>query len=239
MRVVRVMFLGGSLALPMILGSAGGALAGLVNGGFETTLVPVPNNSFIITNQANVPGWRTTSTDGNIEIWDDGFSGLGSPGFPVPAFEGKQFAEINATQFATLFQDVLGIGGGSLVGFQFAHRGRAGVDVMRLTITDLGLDNLIGGGNDTVLFTKDYSDDKFAWGFYTSAGEPAILASGNSIRFGYQAVSTASGNATVGNFIDAADFGVGVGGPAIPEPSTWLLLTSGLAGLAVWRRRMK
>jgi hypothetical protein len=229
---IRRTILAAGISLGLAAGS--GAQAGLINGGFETTLVPVPPNGFIITNQANVPGWRTTSSDGDIEIWDSGFSGFGSPGFPVLAYEGQQFAEINATQFATLFQDSAGIAAGSIVGFQFAHRGRGGVDVMRLMITDLGGNNVLGGGDDTLLFSRDYADGNLAWGFYTSAGEPTITALGNTIRFAYQAVSTASGNSTVGNFIDAADFGVGVG-RAAPEPATALLV--GL-GLALFGRRM-
>ena len=181
------------------------------------------------------PQWKTTSTDGVIELWGNGFSSLS--GGPVYAYEGRQFAEINATQFATLYQDVSGISAGSIVGFQFAHRGRSGLDSMRLTITDLGGNNQLGGGDDTVLFVDDYSDGNTAWGFYTSAGELPIAALGNTIRFAYQALTTASGNSTVGNFIDAADFGVGIAVQNIPEPAVLALMGLGLAGLGLSRRR--
>lgn len=207
------------------------AQAGLVNGSFETPYVADGNWGLF----DNVTGWKTTSTDGVIELWGNGFSSLS--GGPVYAYEGRQFAEINATQFATLYQDVSGISAGSIVGFQFAHRGRSGLDSMRLTITDLGGNNQLGGGDDTVLFVDDYSDGNTAWGFYTSAEELPIAALGNTIRFAYQALTTASGNSTVGNFIDAADFGVGIAVQNIPEPAVLALMGLGLAGLGLSRRR--
>ncbi|NCR39598.1 MAG: PEP-CTERM sorting domain-containing protein [Microcystis aeruginosa W13-11] len=187
------------------------AQAGLINGGLE---LPDLGTSSILQQlpPANVPGWKTT--DSAIEIWVDGFGG-------VPAYQGKQFAEINAFINGTLFQDVSGIAAGSQVGFTFAHRARQGTDVMALTITDLGSDNLPGGGNDTVLFTKQYSATASAWVQNTNAGEASIIALGNNVRFAYSAISTGSGNISIGNFLDAADFGVGVG-VTVPEPSTIL-----------------
>lgn len=207
------------------------AQAGLINGSFEGPFI-ADNNWNLFT---NVTGWKTTATDSNIELWGNGFSS--ASGGPVYAYEGRQFAEINATQFATLYQDVTGISAGSIVGFEFAHRGRSGVDTMRLTITDLGVDNLVGTSDDAILFAKDYSDGNGAWGFYSSAGLPVISALGHTTRFAYTALSTASGSISVGNFIDAADFGVGVAVTTVPEPASIALLGLGLAGLGFSRRR--
>ncbi|HMX14868.1 MAG TPA: PEP-CTERM sorting domain-containing protein [Thauera aminoaromatica] len=217
------------------MAAAGTAHASLINGGFETgTGTPfVADANWALFNESAVPGWETTATDNQIEIWGNNFSSVS--GGPVPAYEGRQFAEINATQFATLYQDVFGIATGSVVGFEFAHRGRSGVDTMRMMITDLGLDNLLGGGDDTVLFSKNYSTGNTAWAFYTSAGEAPISALGNATRFSYQAISTANGSPSVGNFIDAADFGVGV--QAVPEPASIALIALGLAGLGLRRKR--
>jgi hypothetical protein len=216
-----------SLAV-LALGSAFPAHAGLINGGFETTPAV---STYIITDQANVPGWRTTASDGQIEIWKSSYSN--TSGGAVPAYEGTRFAEINANMSAGLYQDVSGISAGSIFGFQFAHRGRAGTDKMRLSIVDLGGDGIFGSGDDVSLFAKDYSTGNAGWGFYTSAAEGRITALGHLTRFSYSALSTAS-SASIGNFLDAVDISVR---PAqIPEPGTVLLVALGLAGLTLARR---
>src|ERR1017187_2514835 len=213
------------------LGMLPTANAGLINGSFELPNITgscVGGGSppcYALLNATSVPGWKTTATDNLIEIWRNDFEG-------VPAYAGNQHAELNATQVSTLYQDVTGIGAGSIVGFQFAHRGRLGVDTMAFTLTDLGPDGVLGGGDDTVLFTQQYSDGNTAWGFYTGTG---IVALGNVIQFDFQSVSAAGGNQAIGNFLDDADFGVGVGGA--PEPSTVVLV--GAAGLLLLLRRRR
>jgi hypothetical protein len=199
-----------------------------VNPGFELPALTGSTTSQQI--PGDVPGWNTDES--SIEIWANNFSG-------VPAYEGNQHAEINGNSEGSLFQEVTGIAAGQQVGFQFAHRGREGTDTMRLTITDLGGDGAFGTGDDSVLFSKDYSAGNTAWVFHTSAGEPTITTLGNTMRFAYEAVSTAGGNITVGNFLDAADFGVGVGEvPAeVPAPASMLLLLTGMVGLSAMRRR--
>ena len=199
-----------------------GANAGLVNGGFELPGLPV--NGITITDASNVPGWSTTATDNKIEIWSTAFNG-------VTAYQGNQFAELNANQVSTLYQNASGIAAGSLVGYQFAHRGRAGTDVMRFQLTDLGLDGIFGTGDDTVLFSTTATDGNTAWGFYSGTG---IVALGNTVRFSFISVS-AAGGATVGNFLDAADFGVGVGN--VPEPGSVALVGLALAALGASLRR--
>lgn len=189
--------------------------ASLINGGFEDPAFSPgnPGNSFPTT----IPGWQTT--DSAFEIWSDGFGG-------VTSYEGSQHAELNAFIAGTLFQDVVGIGAGLEVGFQFAHRGRAGDETMQLTITDLGIDNVFGGSNDTIIFQNQYTTGTASWVLYTSASEAPILTLGNNIRFAY----TAIGGTAIGNFLDAADFGVGVGS-TVPVPSAIWLFGSGLIGL--------
>jgi hypothetical protein len=196
-----------------------GAQAGLINGGFESPSFTPGSPDFSFIDAASLPGWNTTAADNVIEIWSDGFQG-------IPAYEGTQFAELNANLVSTLFQDSDGIASGSILGFEFAHRGRLGIDTLRLDITDLGLDGVFGTADDSLLFSKEYADGNQSWGFYTSAGEAPIVALGNTVRFSYVSVSAAGGN-SVGNFIDAADFGVGVAQP-IPEPMTLSMILAGL-----------
>lgn len=202
------------------------AIGSLVNGDFE--LPDIPGN-FSQLPQAQVPGWRTTATDGRIELWTSGFQG-------VPAFSGNQFAEINATEAARLFQDASGIPEGAAVGYQFAHRGRLGNDTLRLGIVDLGADNIFGNSDDTVLLSQTFTTGNSAWSFYQGSG---IIAKGNTVRFGWEAVSSTCPNPnqascpSFGNFLDAAAFGVG-----IPVPGPLSMLAPGvLLGTLLKARR--
>ncbi len=206
--------------------SASKAQAALINGGFETPDIS-SGPTFSHQNPANVPGWQ--ATDPAIEIWANGFRG-------VTSYEGTQHAEINTFTNGTLFQEVSGLAAGVQVGFEFAHRARVGTDVMNLAITDLGLDNVFGTADDTVLFTKNYSATTAAWVFNTNAGEAPIITLGNNVRLAYSAVSTGSGKPGEGNFLDAADFGVNVG--VVPEPLTILGAGTAIAFGGAFKRKL-
>lgn len=149
-----------------------------------------------------LPGWRTTGRW--FEIWPTNFQG-------VEAHEGHQFVELNAREEATLYRDLVSIEKDAVIEFSFAHRGRNGDDIMKLTITDLGADNIAGTRDDKELFSKEYTTGKSAWAVYDSTTEPEIKAVGNRVRFAYSAVAATGGDGpdkTEGNFLDAAHFGV-------------------------------
>jgi hypothetical protein len=152
--------------------SSTGQQTGLTNPGFEEPRVQ--EGSFVLVE--TMPGWKTTDT--HFEIWGTGF-------MDVAAHEGTQFVELNAYIDGTLYQDSTGIQRGSLLEFTFAHRGRNGDDTMKLTIGDLGADNSLDGGDDTVLFTNEYTTGKDAWAVYDSTTEQKIKALGNSVMFAY------------------------------------------------------
>jgi len=148
--------------------------------------------------------WQTTAPDNLIEIWNGNNMG-------VAPYHGNNFAELNANYASTLYQDVNGLGDYQSINWKFAHRGRDGTDTMRLTITDLGWDQIIGGGNDTVLYQGEFSDNNTAWVLHTGT----IISIGNITRFAFESIDAVGGN-TQGNFIDDCGFGANV---VIPGPS--------------------
>lgn len=190
--------------------------ADLVNGGFEDF------QTFgydFFSGSASTVNWATTAPDNLLEIWADGF-------FGVPAYDGNSFAELNANFASTLYQDVNGLGDSNNINWHFAHRGRYGVDVIRLTITDLGIDQAWGGGDDTEILNQTFTADETAWQYNFGS----IVSIGNLTRFAFEAVS-ATGGSTQGNFIDNCGFGVN----AVPAPGVFAIV--GVAGLLLNRRR--
>jgi uncharacterized repeat protein (TIGR01451 family) len=160
----------------------------LVNGSFEE---PVVTNIEILPDSTQpqarkVPGWTTTATDHLIELWRSGFQG-------VPAAHGSQFAELNAYQVSTLYQDLPTTPGTKLY-WRLYHRGRAGTDVMALDI----------GAPGAVVQQRTFSDGNTAWGYYT--GTYTVPAGQTLTRFAFRSVSSVGG-ASVGNFLDGVFFG--------------------------------
>ncbi|MCX6181399.1 MAG: gliding motility-associated C-terminal domain-containing protein [Bacteroidetes bacterium] len=131
-------------------------------------------------------GWQTTASDNKMEYWRSGYQG-------VPAYSGNQFAELNANMVSALYQDASTIPGTTLK-YGFAHRGRAGVDVMELQIGPPGGPYITQG---------QYSTGKNAWVFYT--GNYLVPAGQTITRLQFVSVSSAGGNKAVGNFLDAID----------------------------------
>ncbi|TNC08380.1 DUF4347 domain-containing protein, partial [Methylobacterium terricola] len=161
-----------------------------VNGSFEDSTITT--NTYEIVPESSVPGWKTSATDHKIEIWRSGYNG-------VPAYQGNLFAEINANEVATLYQ-TFDARAGSTVSFDFAHRGRSGVDTMEVKVTDLGADGIADTADDRTLFDKMYSDGNTAWGAYSETIGGAT--SGNTLRFEFRSISAAGGSQSIGNFID-------------------------------------
>lgn len=156
----------------------------LTNPGFEQ---PVVKGNFVITK--NVPGWKTTASDGEIEIWKNGNGN-------VPAPEGNQFAELNANEPSTLYQDVATVPGTTIV-WSLLHRGRSGVDVMSVSA---------GPSQDSSQLRElaQFGDGQ-EWGAH--AGAYTVPAGQTMTRFAFVSVSTSSGRPTYGNLLDKISFG--------------------------------
>ena len=172
----------------------------LVNGSFEAPVLPTDNattppgwqnlglGGWYIPDGA-IPGWSTTASDGLFELWKSG--GAGFPPPPVPSSPNStptSRARCSSPSTRPALQ-------GQTMTFSFSHRGRNGVDTMKIEIGPTG-----GIPN----FTQQYSTGNTAWVTYT--GTYTVPVGQTSTRFGYGAVS-AVGGATLGNFIDNISFG--------------------------------
>lgn len=163
------------------------AVTAVVNGGFESpAMTPGAWGSFA---DADVPGWQTTAPDGMFEYWGDGYNG-------VDAAEGTAFAELNANAVSTLYQDVPTTPGATLM-WSLQHRGRLGVDTLRVLIGDPAGPLSQSG--------PDLSDGELAWGAHS--GSYVVPAGQTTTRFAFESVDAAGGDPTFGNFLDAVSFG--------------------------------
>lgn len=175
----------------------------LTNGGFETPAAPV--GAYEIFDASVVAPWQTTDVANGIELWSDGYEG-------VPAFEGAQFAELNANSAGTLYQDVTTTPGATMT-WTLQHRGRFGDDVMRVLIGDPAVADVDSdAGWDSI--SADITDGVDAWGAAT--GTYLVPEGQVCTRFAFRAVSAVGGDSQ-GNFLDAVGFEVSI--PAGPTPA--------------------
>ncbi len=164
----------------------------LVNGSFEEPTVTdsagwqlFPDASQQKPN--SVPGWLTTATDHMIEIWKSGMGG-------VPSDEGQQFAELNANQVSSLYQDLATTPGMKLY-WRLSHRGRQGEDTMALDI----------GAPGATAEQQRMTDGNTAWGHYE--GTYTVPAGQTTTRFAFRSIAAAGGNKGIGNLLDGIFFG--------------------------------
>ncbi|MBD0779140.1 T9SS type B sorting domain-containing protein [Maribacter sp. ANRC-HE7] len=151
----------------------------ILNESFEDPNV----SSFSILNESSVPGWFTTATDKKIEIWKSGFLGVNS-------YDGNQHAELNANNYGALYQNLC-LTPGTEMSWSVRHRGRAGTDVMQLRI---------GADLASATVQETMTTDNTAWVEYS--GTYTVPVGQTNTVFIFEAVSTANGSISVGNFID-------------------------------------
>jgi hypothetical protein len=171
----------------------------LVNGNFEFPRVPATQGLEFYLDASppqpgdkveHVPGWMTTATDRMIELWASGHE-------KVLAYEGRQFAELNANEVSTLYQDCV-TEPGMTVQWGLSHRGRTGTDRMALLI----------GPPDAPVNQQEFADGT-AWKRYE--GSYTIPKGQTLTRFAFKSINVDPEvdptTQSVGNFLDAIYFG--------------------------------
>lgn len=206
------------------------------NGSFETPVVDSRYNHYQYSNSAYASAggvWQTTGVgtgyhaNQDIEIINTKDGGFKSPyswyGLDKAA-DGNQFAELNCEAAGALYQDVLTTPGETL-NYQLAHRARGNnanstpeTDTMYVVImsTEMAVTQGVttqdkvqkiidNPGNYPGATVAQYSATDQAWSIHQ--GSYRVLASSQySTRFFFVSGATASGNNTVGNFLDDIKF---------------------------------
>lgn len=222
----------GLMALGWVLACAVPAQAQVqrtfLNPSFEDPVIPAAGCRVYI-NADRVPGWSTTHPLHATESAPSGpppCSGaldLGtSPGRIIEMWRlprdilssapaGVQIAELNAAQASRLYQSICLISG-ETVGWRFNHRGRISAstpDVARLvvgsndTVASVGTTNngtLSPANTSATLGAITSAATVNAWGAYE--GNFTYTGPSGQTNIGFEAVSTATGDATLGNFLD-------------------------------------
>ncbi|HIB36320.1 PKD domain-containing protein, partial [Mesonia sp.] len=175
-----------------------------INSDFEQ-----PNVSSVATflNDNNVPGWFTTATDSQMEFW---ISTNGAGG--IPAYSGDQYIELNANQASGVYQDYDTPIAGTQFFYSFAHAARnqapSGQDVVGV---------YAGSPGSNLTLVAQYSTAINA-GWDVKVGTYIVPANQPTTRFEFRAISTASGDNTVGNFLDDINIIANLG--IVSQPQT-------------------
>lgn len=179
----------------------------IVNGGFENP--DVAAGSWQYFSSADVDGWNGD----NIEIWND-LNG-------VTAYEGDQFAELNAHPYSGntfgIYQS-FATTADQMYNLSFAYRARQS--------NDETFNVSISAPNTNGAYMNWLMDDHVVGEWKVFSTTFVALSELTTLTF-----STTNAS-TIGNFLDAVDVSV-----PVPEPGTLGLLGLGVLGLGMARRR--
>jgi trimeric autotransporter adhesin len=153
--------------------------------------------------------WQTTEkvapyTDA-LEIWSEVNTGAG--GQSATSGAGSQYAELNGSSNAALYQDICVLPG-EAVGWSLRHAARKlsstnPTNIMQVSITDPS----IWSDSKTPPSTKLYNSGNLSTS-YNDSWQPktgtwnSTNANPQALRFAFQAIQGSDGNITYGNFID-------------------------------------
>ena len=188
----------------------------IVNGSFEN---PNVGGGWSLFSNGSVPGWSTTDSAGLIEIDNSSVFGGGSS-----AYSGTQSLEVNANNPETVYQQVNGLTIGETYLLSWAYGNRPGSGNQAMYV-------YFGDAIDTGWVATDKANgvtSSLAWNYYSFL----ITADATTEYLSFEGLTGQGGLPSYGNEVDAVSL-------VTPEPSTWLLLLSGLGllGFAVLRQQ--
>jgi uncharacterized repeat protein (TIGR01451 family) len=164
-----------------------------------TTDHPVIGTQVVNCDNVNIPG--APPTGAAMEFWANNFNA-------TPARSGAQLVELNASAVSRLSQTVCLVNG-EQVDWVFSHRGRGSAtvqDVMEYLVgaTPIVRVGTTSAGTGGVLTTSLGVASSVAGpnGWRDYRGSFAYTGPSGASNLGFQAISTGSGSATVGNFLD-------------------------------------
>jgi len=172
----------------------------------------VSAGSWALVPNGNVPCWRTTEASGDIEVWGSGMLG-------IPSYSGGQFIEMDAYELATIYQNFT-VAPGTNITLGFAHRGRLGIDSIRVSLGPVG---------GPYVSLGDFGDGTAAWGYY-NVNYIIPMALGNMYSLRFTATYASAGQPSFGNFLDAVS--ITFPHPALVTNSTNVICYNQLNGTA-------
>ena len=198
------------LALALLAGVHQATAQGnlLINGGFEAPVITANTYAKL----ATISGWTTTNAGGLFEIWSGTFGA-------IPATEGVQSLEINASIVdETVFQTV-SVTPGLLTTLSFDYTGREADNTFTISLSD-------GYTAATTLDPASYYSTP-TWATFTESFTPTT--SSLTISFRGQPIPPFDAGAHIDNVSLVQ---------AVPEPSTLALTVLGGLGM-LWRLRRR
>lgn len=164
---------------------AGAQFRSLENPSFESNDPAGPGApNFQVLPDTSVPGWATTTAE--IELWDSNYQG-------VPAYEGLVFAEMNANNPGTFYQNICLVNG-EPIGWTFAHRARSGGPATQTVRFQIATAT---GTLIQTLATQNSTTSNLVWNVNT--GTATYTGATGLQRVQFNTTNTGS----VGNFLDA------------------------------------
>jgi len=202
----------------------------ITNGSFEAPVVPSGNFTNFVSGSSGITGWTVVGAAGGVSIVSGTFT---QNGISFPAEDGAQWLDLtgDGTNSNEGVQQTFATTAGTqyTVSFWVGNVNNPG-GIFGTTST---VDVLLGGTGGTLLLAArnaSTTTGTLTWEQFTTT----FTATGSTSTLDFINADPASDNS---NGLDNVSVNPSGTTPAVPEPSTLLLLSSGSLGLLGWARK--